>query len=396
MTPDLAKRVALTIGALLLFRLGTWIPLPGVNTEAWEILARGHATGVAAVLGVSSSGAKRLAICALGILPYVSAAVLVQLATIFSRRLRAIARDGERGRGKIVRYARYLTVLLAALQALGIANGLEHVTGVVATPGVLFEVSTVITLTGGTLFLTWLAEQITARGIGNGVALILFAGVVTDIPAEIASAREILRQLGAPGSEMILVLLIVIAVTAAIVAMELARRELPVRYAAHERESYLPLKINPAGLVPVLLASFVMSIIAAAVAYFAGWDSTLVLQLRSASPLYLIIFVILIVVCTLFYTASVLDPEESAEKLQRLGGRLAEVEPGEPTAAYLDHVVARTALVGAVYLAAVTLLPEILTRYTPLPLYFGGMGLLITVCAILDLAAQFRAGRKGT
>jgi preprotein translocase subunit SecY len=404
MTSDLAGRIAFTIGALLLFQLGTWIPLPGVNAEAWEILSRGHASGVAAVFGASSSAAKRLAIFALGILPYVSAAVLVQLATIFSSWLRARARQGESGRAAMVRYARYLTLLLAALQALGIANALEHVSGVVAVPGALFVVSTVVTLTGGTVFLTWLAEQITTRGIGNGVALILVAGIVTDIPASIASALETMRQLRAPGGEIIAVLLIVIAVTAAIVAIELARRRLPVRYAARavgarslaERESCLSLKLNPAGIVPVLLASFVMSIIVAVVAYFAGWESTLVMQLRSASPVYLIVYTTLIIISALFYTASVLDPQENAETLQRLGGRLPEVEPGEPTAAYFDHVVARTALLGAIYLALVCLLPEVLTHYTRLPLYFGGPGLLITVCTILDVDAQLRSGRQLT
>jgi preprotein translocase subunit SecY len=298
----------------------------------------------------------------------------------------------------MVRYAR----LLAATQAFGIANAMERVSAVVNIPGALFTVSTVITLTGGTLFLTWLAEQITARGIGNGIALILFAGVATDIPAEIASALEVMARTGAPDSKIILVLLVVIGVTAAIVAMELGRRVLPVRYAARaagartiaERESHLSLKLNPAGLVPVLLASFVMSITAAVAGFFAGFESSLVLQLRSASPLYLIIFAILIVVCVLFYTASVLDPEESAENLQKLGGRLLELEPGEPTAAYLDHVVSRTAFLGAIYLALVCMLPEVLIYYARVPLYFGGMGLLITVCTILDLAAQIRAARK--
>jgi preprotein translocase subunit SecY len=400
MTSDLAKRVALTIGALLLVRLGTWLPLPGVNPEAWEILTRSQGTGVAAVFGASSSGAKRLAIFALGILPYVSAAVLVQLATIFSRQLRATARDGERGREKIVRYARYLTVLLTVFQAWGIAQGLEQVNGVVAAPGPLFTVSTLITLTGGTMFLAWLAEQITARGIGNGIALILFAGLVTDMPASIASALEVLRQTWEPSSKIIVVLLIVIIVTAAVVAMELARRRLPVRYAARqvgtrevdEREAHLSIKLNPAGIVPVLLATFVLSMLWVMLGFFAGFDSGLLLaQLRPPSATYLTLFAVLTVICTLFYTASVLDPEESAERLKILGGRLAGVEPGEATADYLDRTVSRTALVGAVYLALVVLLPEILTSYAHVPLYFSGLGLLITVCTILDLAAQFRA-----
>jgi preprotein translocase subunit SecY len=399
MTSQLAQRIAVTIGALLLLRLGEWIPLPGVNPEAWTALARNQVTGVAALFAASSSGARRLTIFALGILPYVSAAVLVQLVTIFSRRLRARARDGERGRATIVSYARYLTVLLTAFQALGVANGLEQVRGVVTTPGALFTVSTVITLTGGTMFLAWLADQITARGIGNGIALILLANIVTDIPASIASALEVLHQEWAPGSKIVAVLLIVIVVTAAIVAVELARRRLPVRYAARaigarkldERESHLSINLNPAGIVPVLLASFVMSIVTTVLSFVIGFDSVLAGPLRPAGPAYLILFAILVVICTLFYTASVLDPEESAANLTRLGGRLAEVEPGEPTAAYLDHVVSRTALLGGIYLALVAMLPELLLKYAHLPLYFGGIALLITICTILDLAAQFRA-----
>ena len=308
---------------------------------------------------------------------------------------------GAQGRAATVRYALYLTALLTALQAWGVANGLEHVSGVVTAPGALFIVSTVITLTGGTLFLAWLAEQITVRGIGNGIALILFAGVVTDIPASIASALEVLRQTWTPSGKIIVVLVIVIVVTAAVVAMELARRRLPVRYAARavgarmrdERESHLSIKLNPAGIVPVLLAPFVMSILVMVVGFVAGFESSLVMQLRPAGPTHLILSVILIVICALFYTASVFDPEESAENLKRLSGRLADVEPGEPTAAYLDHVVSRTALVGGLYLAFVCLLPEILLFYAHLPLYFGGIGLLIVVCTIIDLATEFRARR---
>jgi len=401
MTSDLARRIAWTIGALLLFQLGTWIPLPGVNPEAWAMLSRGPANSVAAMFGASSSGAKRLAIFALGILPYVSAAVLVQLATIFSRRLRAIARGGERGREKMVRYARYLTVLLAALQSLGIAKALTGITGLVTIPSGLFVVSTVITLMGGTLLLAWLAEQITARGFGNGIALFLFAGIVTDIPASIV--REVMEA-RAPSGEIVTTLLIVIAVTAVVVTMELARRRLPVRYAARqlgtrqldEQDVRLSIKLNPAGIVPVTLASFVLSMLSVVLGFFVRFDSSLLTQLRPPSSTYLILFAVLTVICTLFYTASVLDPEESAERLKTLGGKLAGVEPGEPTADYLDRTVSRTTLVGGVYLALVVMLPEILVHYAHVQLYFSGLGLLITICTILDLAAQFRAARKLT
>ncbi|HML11676.1 MAG TPA: preprotein translocase subunit SecY, partial [Xanthobacteraceae bacterium] len=361
MTGDVTQRIAVTIGALLLFRLGEWIPLPGVNAEAWAALTRGHGSGLVAFLGASSGGARRLAIFALGLVPYVSAAVLMQLATIFSGRLRARAREGESGRAAMVRYTRYLTVLLAAAQALGIANAVEHVSGVVTIPGALFIVSTVLTLTGGTLFLAWLAEQITARGIGNGIALVLFTGIVTEIPAALAYAIEVMRQYGTSNGQIAVVALIVVAVTAGVVAMELARRKLPVRYSARqiglrkldEQLSYLSLKLNPAGIVPVLLASFVMSLLVAIAGFFTGFDSSFVVKLRPIGPIYLILYVLLIIFCTFLYTASVLDPEESAEKLKLLGGRLEMIEPGEPTAAYLDHVVSRTALLGGIYLALV-------------------------------------------
>ena len=402
MTKNLAQRIAVTLGALLLVRLGEFIPLPGVNVEVWEILTRGQGSGVGAIFGASSGSARRLAIFALGLQPYVTAAVLVQLATIVSRRLRAHARAAEGGRAAMVRYARYLTVVLTALQALGVANALQQVDGVVTMPGALFIASTMLTLTGGTLFLAWVAEQITLRGIGNGIALILLVGIVTEIPAAIAYALELMRQYRVTSGQLAAVVPIVVAVTAAVVTMELARRRLPLRFSAREigsrkidaRSSDLVLKLNPAGVIPVLLASFVMSILIAVIGFFVGFDSGLVAQLRPAGTVYLILYAALIVFCTFLYTASVLDPEETTERLKLLGGRLATVEPGEATADYLDRTVSRTALLGAVYLALVCLLPDILISYARLPLYFGGTALLIVVCTLLDLDAQFRAGRK--
>jgi preprotein translocase subunit SecY len=399
MTPSLAQRIAVTIGALLLFRLGEYIPLPFVNAEAWAMLARGEGSGVAGILAASSGGVRRLAIFALGLVPYVSAAVLVQLATIVSPRLRARARDGERGRAAMIRYARYFTVLLTAAQAWGVANGLEHVSGVVAHPGPLFVLSTVVTLTGGTMFLAWLADQITARGIGNGIALILLTGIVAELPAEIAAALEFMRQYRVASEQIVVVGAIVIVVTAIVVAVELARRRLPVRYSARtvgtrqldERKSDLSLKLNPAGIVPVLLASFVMAIVVAVIGFVAGFDSGLITQLRPASSVYLALYPLLIILSTFFYTASVLDPDESAENLRRLGGSFPGIAPGEPTAACFDRIVSRTTLLGAIYLALVCLLPDLLLRYLQVPVYFGGTALLITVCALIDLRAQFQA-----
>jgi preprotein translocase subunit SecY len=402
MTSDLAQRIAVTIGALLLFRLGEYIPLPGVNADALATLARGEGSGVAGILAASSGGVRRLAIFALGLVPYVSAAVLVQLATIVSAGLRTRAREGERGREAMVRYARYLTVLLTVFQAWGVANGLERVSGVVAHPGPLFVLSTVVTLTGGTLFLVWLAEQITVRGIGNGIALILLTGIVAELPAEIAAALEFMRQYRVASEQIVVVGLIVIAVTAAVVAMELARRRLPVLFSARavgtrqvdERKSDLAFKLNPAGIVPVLLASFVIAVLVTAGGFFAGFDSGFVTQLRPASAVYLVLYPLLIILCTFFYTAFLLDPDESAESLRKLGGVLPGVAPGEPTAACLDQIVSRTTLLGAIYLALVCLLPDLLLRFLQVPVYFGGTALLVAVCALLDLRAHFRAERR--
>jgi preprotein translocase subunit SecY len=400
MTADLAGRIALTLGALLLVSVGQFIPLPGVNPEAWLILT--HGEGSAATLGLSIGGARPFAILALGILPYVTAAVLVQLATMVSSRLRARARDGARGRAAMVRDARWLTLVLTALQAWGVAGGLERVPGVVAHPGIWFMVSAAITFTGGTFFLVWLAEQITLRGIGNGIALILLTGIVTEVPAAITHAIELMRRYGTSNGQIAVVVVIVVVVTAAVIAVELARRRLPVRYAARtvgartleEGKADLSLKLNPAGIVPVLLASFAMSVLAAGAGFFAGFDSAAAAQLRPASSLYLILYAILIIFCAFLYTASVLDPEQAAEDLARLGGRLGTIDPGGATADYLDRTISRTALIGAVYLALVCLLPDLLIRFAQVPMYFGGTALLVTVCTILDLKTQIRVERQ--
>jgi len=402
MPQDLAQRIAVTVGVLLIYRLGQYIPLPGIDAGAWAIILQGHGSGVARAVGALSGGVSRISILALGIVPYISAAVLVQLATIVSRRLRALSRAGERGRQAMVQYARYLTALLTAFQAWGIASALEQVGSVVANPGPLFVLSTVVTLTGGTMFLVWLAGQITARGVGNGIAVILLAGIVTQVPEAVAYTLELGRQ-GVLSTQQIGVMsLVVLAVTALVVAMELARRNLPIRYAARqvgsrqldERVSDLSLKLNPAGIVPVLLASFVLAILIAVAGFLTGWESGLVAHLRPGALSHLIVYALLIVFCTFLYTASVLDPDEAAEKLKGLGGAVPAIEPGEATAAHIDHVVSRTTVVGAAYLALICLLPEVLVRSVPVPFYLGGVGLLVAVGTIIDLAAQVRAGRS--
>jgi preprotein translocase subunit SecY len=399
MTQDLAQRVAFTIGALLIYRLGQYVPLPGIDPEAWAVISRSQGSGVIGAIS-TLSGTRRMAILALGILPYISAAVLVQLATIVSRRVRALSREGERGRRVMVSSARYLTLLLTVIQAWGIAGALAQVGSVVARPGPLFVLSTVVTLSGGTMFLVWLAEQITARGIGNGIAVILLAGIVTQVPEAIAYTLELGRQGVLSTQQIGVLLLVVLAVTALVVAMELARRQLPIRYPERqvgsrkldERVSDLSLKLNPAGIVPLLLASLVLTMLVSLGSLIAGYDSGLVGWLRPGGLSYLIVYAALTVFCTFFYTAFVLDPEAAAEGLAGLGGTVPGIEPGEATAAYLDHIVSRTTVVGAAYLALICLLPEILVRLLPVPFYFGGVALLVAVCTIIDLAAQVRAG----
>jgi preprotein translocase subunit SecY len=401
MPQDLTRRIAVTIGALLLYRLGQIIPLPGIDPVAWEMISRNLGHGAAGAIAVLP-GVRRMSLLALDIVPYITAAVIVQIGTMLSRRVRALAQAGERGRRRMVKAALILTALLTALQAWGIASALEHVGDVVTNPGPVFILSTVVTLTGGTLFLAWLAEVITARGIGNGIAVILFTGTVIHVPEGIAFTLELARQ-GILSTQLMGVLLVVVvAVTAAVVAMELARRRVAIRYAGRqvgirtldERASDLSLKLNPAGVVPALLASFVLSILIAVGGFFTGFESGLVAHLRPGTLSHLIVFAILIVFCTFLYTASVLDPEEAAERLSTLGGTLPNIPPGEATAAFLDRVVSRTTVIGAVYLALVVLLPEILVTIARVPFYFGGIGLLVAVCTVIDLAEQFRAWRS--
>jgi preprotein translocase subunit SecY len=395
MTDDLVRRIGLTLGALLLYRLGTYIPLPGIDAVVWEQIFRTQAGGVLGSLDLfAGGGVHRLAIFALNILPYVTAALILQLAMIVPQRLRTLAREGERGRAIIERRTRILATVLTALQALGIAVGLEGMRGVVAYPGWLFILSTVITLTGGMLFLVWLSSQITLRGIGNGVAVLIFAGIVAELPATIAQTLELGRQGLLPGNFLPALVLLVIAVITFVVVMERARRRIPIVYAARpgaasmpERRSDLSIKLNPAGVIPVTLASFFLTMMAALTIFFGGrippW-------LGAGRPLYLILYAALIILLAFLYTAFVLDPEDAADSLKRYGGAIPDIAPGEPTAAHLDQTVSRTTMLGAAYLTLVCLLPQIMIAATAVPFYFGGPSLLIVVGTALDLMAQVR------
>jgi preprotein translocase subunit SecY len=388
----LAWRIAFTVGALLVYRFGTFVPLPGLDPTALAELYRG-----------SSNGIHRLAIFALGILPYVWAAIILQLLTLVSGRLRALKQSGARGRRSIDRMTRVLTVLLAAGQAAGVAVGLESVPGIVAVPPWLFTFSTVLTLTGGTLFLVWLSEQITERGIGNGLVLLLLLPIVTALPSRVAEVLEAGRK-GLLSSDRInTMVLFVVGLAVFVVLMERARRFVRIDYPERRigartfaaQTVALPLKLNGAGIIPVVLASWIMNTLVAllnfAVGQGAPWATAIAVSLRYGRPLYLIVYALLLFGCAILYTALLFDPEEMAERLKKYGGSIAALEPGEATAAYIDRALSRIMLAGACYLVIVVVLWELFAARFPAPLPIGAVSLLIAVCATLDLDGEVRA-----
>jgi preprotein translocase subunit SecY len=405
---ELTRRVAVTLGALLVYRLGVHVPLPGIDPSVWTAIFRARAGSAAGPFALLAGGGARFGILALDIMPYISAAIILQVAAIVSRRVRALKNQGERGRRIINRRTLYLTALLAALQAYGIAGALAGVPNVVANPGWPFVISTVATLTGGTLFLAWLCEQITLRGIGNGIALILLTGIVAELPRATAGTLELGRQGALSNNLLIALTAMIVAATGFIVLMERARRRLAIHYPGRQvgdrtiagRSSYLPVKLNAAGVVPVVLASWLMVVLTAVATMAAGqgpgWPTSIAAQLQHGRPLSMILNAVFIVLCVYFYTAFVLDPDETAENLKKHGGSIAAIEPGAATAEHVDYVVSRTTAIGAAYLALVCLIPDMLIYFAAVPFYFGGPSLLIVVCAILDLDLQVRGERTRT
>jgi preprotein translocase subunit SecY len=392
MTPELGRRIAFMLGALLVYRLGTYIPLPGIAPSVWEQVFRSQAGGILGMFNVfSGGGIHRMAIFALGLMPLLSAAIIIQVLTIVSSKLKALRKQGERGRRTIDAYTLYLTALLAIFQSFGIAIGLEGVSNLVSEPGWLFRISTVLTLTGGVMVLTWLAGQITARGLGNGVALILCAGIVVELPAGIAGTLELGRQ-GVLSSGNILALLAwTIALTALIVVVERARRRLVVHSRAGEVSNrwHLPFKLNSAGVMPTVFASWILSLpMAIAFAVVPQWSGG---PFRYGGPLFLLAYGIVMMVCTFLYTAFLVDPDEVAETIRRHGGFIPGLSPGELTAEHIDYVVTRITVIGAAYLTLVYLGPAVLAASVPAPVYFGGASFLIVVCTILDLEDHIRA-----
>jgi preprotein translocase subunit SecY len=403
---ELKKRIWFTLGALVVYRFGTYIPLPGIDPGAWEAVFKAQSGGILGMLNMfAGGGINRMAIFALGIMPYISSSIIVQLMTTVSPTLEQLKKEGEQGRKVINQYTRYGTVFLALLQAYGIAIGLEGATAssgaAVSDPGWFFRISTVITLTGGTIFLMWLGEQITSRGIGNGISLIILSGIVANLPSALGNTLELSRQGTLSFGVLLIVVITVVVVIAFIVFMERAQRRLLIQYPKRQvgnrmfegQSSHLPLKLNTSGVIPPIFASSLL-LLPATVANFAnsghlpGWLAEIVAQLSHGRPLFLILYVVGIVFFAFFYTAIVFNPTETAENLKKHGGFIPGIRPGERTAEYIDYVLSRITVVGAAYLAAVCLFPEILISWASVPFYFGGTSLLIVVSVTMDTVAQ--------
>jgi preprotein translocase subunit SecY len=404
---ELKNRLWFTLGALVVYRLGTYIPLSGLDQTVLSQAFQHNAGGLLGMVDMFSGGALgRMTIFALNIMPYISASIIVQLLTAVSPQLEALKKEGEAGRKKLNQYTRTGTVALALVQAFGIARGIEHLPGAVINPGIFFEATTAITLTAGTVFLMWLGEQITARGVGNGISLIIFSGIVARMPSAIAQLLNLGRT-GAISSFMIVLFLVVaIAVIFFIVFMERAQRRILVQYPKRQvgnkmfggEASHLPLKLNTSGVIPPIFASSLLLLPATLAGFGAAgtqdadsWITWITTSLGHGRPAYMVLYVLLIIFFTFFYTAVVFNPTETADNLKKYGGFVPGYRPGKATADYLDYVLTRLTGIGALYLAAVCVLPELLVSAYNVPFYFGGTSLLIVVSVTMDTVAQIHS-----
>ena len=401
MTSEFIRRVGFTIGALLIYRLGCNIPLPGINFEMIVQFFRTPPVGGPPVGGLKaliqlSGSVSQVAVFALGITPFISAAVFLQLGGIVFSRLRLLQSEGERGRQTLRRLTFGLTIILAAIQAYGVGTAFEQINGAVVNPGALFLISTVATMTGGAVFLAWLSEQMTAFGLGNGIALILLSGTVAELRDPILTMTDLNARGLLSSNALVRLMALVVFLAGFTVVFERARRRFPVDYAERKvgdrtfgkLSSVLTIKLNPAGIIPAILASWLIGIVTIMTYFIAGTDSAD--YLLAGKPVYLALSAILIFLCTFFYTAHVFDPEQAAAHLQQRGGTIASIASGEATIAYLDAAVSRIALFGAIYLTAIWLLPDILRFYFHVPFYLGGLPFLVLICTALDFDHQIR------
>ena len=404
---DLKNRIIFTILVLCVYRLGTYIPLPGIDAQSLQTLMQSKQTGLLGMFNVFSGGAvKRMAIFALGIMPYISSSIIVQLLTGVSEYFKNLKSQGEIGRKKITQYTRYGTVLLATVQGYGVAVGLESSSNVVIDPGTYFRLTTVITLVAGTIFLMWLGEQITQRGIGNGISLIIFSGIVAEIPRALASTFELGRTGALSAPTIITIFLLLLGTVAFIVFIERAIRKILINYPKRQmgtkiyggESSHLPLKINTAGVIPAIFASALL-LMPVTFSNFALSDSEIFIDLSSlfsqGKPLYMLLYASGIIFFSFFYTSIVFNPKETAENLRKHGGYVPGIRPGERTAYFIEEILTRLTTIGALYLTLVCLMPEFLISKYPIPFYLGGTSVLIVVVVAMDTVSQIQTRMMG-
>ncbi|MDZ4692099.1 preprotein translocase subunit SecY [Terricaulis sp.] len=403
---DLQKRIWYTIIALVVYRIGTFIPIPGIDPAAFAQAFQQQAGGILGMFNTFSGGAvERMAVFALNVMPYISASIIMQLMSTSVPSLERLKKEGEVGRKQINQYTRYLTLLLAVVQSYGIAIGLQSSAGVVSNPGLFFVASTVITLTGGTMFLMWLGEQVTARGVGNGISLIIFAGIVAELPRVIMSTLALARTGDINPFAIFAIIAVMLGVIIFVVFIERSQRRLVVQYPKRQQgnrmfmgeSSFLPLKINTAGVIPPIFASSLL-MLPQTIVGFAGmgadtpeWVNQLQGFIGYGQPGHMILYALGIIFFCFFYTSIVFNPEETADNLRKYGGFLPGIRPGKKTAEYLDFVLTRLTVIGAAYITAVCLLPEILISYYGVPFYLGGTSILIVISVTLDTVAQIQS-----
>ncbi len=399
---DLRNRILFTILILAIYRLGTFVPIPGIDPSQLQTLMEGNQKGLLGMFNVFAGGAiSRMAIFALGIMPYISSSIIVQLLTGVSDYFKNLKSQGEKGRQKITQITRYGTVLLATVQGYGLSVGLESSANLVINPGIFFKISTVTTIVAGTMFLMWLGEQITQRGIGNGISLIIFSGIVAEIPRALATTFELGRT-GALSTILIISIFIILVITIMfIVFMERALRKIPINYPKRQvgnkvyggDSSHLPLKINSAGVIPAIFASALL-LLPITFSNFNISENESFLNIASffsqGQPLYMLLYASGIIFFTFFYTSITFNPNETAENLRKYGGFIPGIRPGESTAIYIENILTKLTTIGALYLTLVCLMPEFLIANYPIPFYLGGASVLIVVVVAIDTVTQIQ------
>jgi preprotein translocase subunit SecY len=404
---DLRRRLIFLVLALIVYRLGAHIPVPGIDPDQLASLFKSQEGGILGMFNMFSGGAlSRFTVFALGIMPYISASIIMQLMTVVSPTLEALKKEGEAGRRKISQYTRYATVVLAFVQAIGISVALESQPGLVIDPGMMFRFTTVVSLVTGTMFLMWLGEQITERGLGNGISIIIFAGIVAGLPSALGGLFELVRTGSMSAIALLFIVALVVLVTGFVVFVERGQRRILVNYAKRQvgnklyqgQTSHLPLKLNMAGVIPPIFASSIILFPATLTSWFSGgpessmrWLADIAASLSPGQPLYIGLYAAAIIFFCFFYTALVFNSKDTAENLKKSGAFVPGIRPGDQTARYIDRILMRLTLVGAIYITLVCLLPEFLVLKWNVPFYFGGTSLLIIVVVTMDFMAQLQS-----